>query len=132
MKVEADQDISNVFEKSKVKTDITQMNYTPVNAETFAIWCEKYKEKLAIEKAQNTKGWENKPSGKELFLANRKAFEDLTLDDGDDVDDDEEIKLDGEEEFKQDDDDEEEEEFKYDRALYDADGLEDEDIDFDD
>ena len=40
-------------------------------------------------------------------------------------------KEDPDEEVKQD-DDEEEEEFKYDRALYDADGLEDEDIDFDD
>ena len=106
------------------------MNYTPVNAETFAIWCEKYKEKIAIEKAKNATGFEEKPTGKELFLANRKAFEDLTLD-TDEVDDDEEIKIDGDEEFKQD-DDEQEEEFKYDRALYDADGLEDEDIDFDD
>ena len=103
------------------------MNYTPVNAETFAIWCETYKERMRIEKEKSRQGWEDKPTGKELFLANKKAFEDLTLDDEDGAD----TKEDPDEEVKQD-DDEEEEEFKYDRALYDADGLEDEDIDFDD
>ena len=121
-RIEAENDTTNVLEKSKVKSNINDMNYTPVNAETFAIWCEKYKERMRVEREKNRKGWEDKPSGKEIFLASKKDFEDITLDDADD------------EEFKADDvDDEEEvEDFKYDRALYNADELTDEDVDFDD
>ena len=36
--------------KETIKSDMTKLSYTPVNAETFAIWCEKYKEKIRIEK----------------------------------------------------------------------------------
>ena len=75
-------------------------------------------------------------------MQNRSAFDDITLDASADDDEDgdvEESKGDddaaqnnGDEEQKED-DDEDEPEFVYDRALYDADGLdEDEDVDFDD
>ena len=90
----------------------------------------------------NARGYEDKPTGKELFMQNRSAFDDITLDASADDDEDgdfEESKGDdaaaqnnGDEEQKEDEDDEEAE-FVYDRALYDADGLdEDEDVDFDD
>jgi len=86
---------------------------------------------------------ENKPTGKELFLANRSAFDDITLEltmADEDVEAvnlenisvsevagvrNEEVKDDGEQ-------DEEEVEFVYDRALYDADALDEEEVDFDD
>jgi len=64
-----------------------------------------------------------------MFLQNRAAFDDIVLD----------ATLDAEEELEgaaaveeEKSDDDEEGEFVYDRALYDADALEDEDIDFDD
>ena len=60
---------------------------------------------------------------------NRNAFDDIVLESNAAIDGEslavEEAKVEVEEE-------EEENEFVYDRALYDADGLEDEDIDFDD
>ena len=110
--------------------------------ETFAVWCEAYKEKLRLEKLATATGNEDKPTGKELFMQNRSAFDDITLDAS--ADDDEDVNLEeskgddaaqnnGDEEQKEDEDDEEEAEFVYDRALYDADGLdEDEEVDFDD
>ena len=114
-----------MLEKSKVKSNINDMNYTPVNAETFAIWCEKYMERMRAEREKNKKGWEDKPSGKQIFLANKKEFEDITLDDDADFKEDDEFKVD-------DDEEEEVEDFKYDKALYNADELTDEDVDFDD
>ena len=119
------------------------MNFTPVTEETFAVWCEAYKEKLRREKLATSRGNEDKPTGKELFMQNRSAFDDITLDASADDDEDfdvEESKGNGEaaqnngdEEQKEGSDDEDEAEFVYDRALYDADGLDDdEDVDFDD
>ena len=124
-----------------VKSDMTKLNFTPVNAETFAIWCEQYKEKIALERAKTLTGNEDKPTGRELFEQNTRTFDDIVLDDEEaETDDAEESKAAGdavqdEEEVKNDDDaeDSDEVEFVYDRALYDADGLdEDEDVDFDD
>ena len=79
---------------------------------------------------------DNKPTGKQLFLQNAKAFDDLTLeeeeDQGDSDDDGEEEYADDQEEEKKE-ESEEEVEFKYDRALYDPDALnDDEDVDFGD
>jgi len=51
-----------------LRTDATKLSYTPVNEETFAIWCEQYKEKLRLEQQMNLRGNEDKPTGKELFL----------------------------------------------------------------
>ena len=66
---------------------------------------------------------------------NRSAFDDIVLDaTGDDAEEDENAAAQqavDAEEAKQE-ESEEEPEFVYDRALYDADGLEDEDVDFDD
>lgn len=74
-----------------------------------------------------------------MFLAGHNNLDDLTLEELDD--DVEEAKFaasaanEGDvdaEEVKNNEDSGEEEAFVYDRALYDADGLEDEDVDFDD
>ena len=40
------------------------MTYTPVNAETFAIWCEQYKEKIRKEKEAKGVSFDDKPTGK--------------------------------------------------------------------
>lgn len=69
-----------------------------------------------------------------MFLANQNDFDNITLDEMNE-DDDEEFKAAADDEAGEEtknDDDSEEEAFVYDRALYDADGLEDEDVDFDD
>ena len=89
----------------------------------------------------NAKGNEDKPTGKQLFLANRSAFDDITLEmtmAGEDVEavDLEEIPdtdavEEGNEEVKDGGEQDEEVEFVYDRALYDANALEEE-VDFDD
>ena len=116
-----------------MRGDATKLNFTPVNSETFAIWCEEYKEKVRIEKAKSATGNENKPTGKEMFLENQTDFDNITLDEMDE--DDEEFKAAAEDEAGEETknaDDSDEEEFVYDRALYDADGLDDEDVDFDD
>lgn len=86
-------------------------------------------ERIREAKEKQRKAWEDKPSGKEIFLSNKKAIEDLTLE-ADEFGD--EFADDDAEEVKQDDDESDEEAFKYDRALYDADELIDEDVDFDD
>ncbi len=58
----------------------------------------------------------------------KMGLDDLTIEEDEET---AEVLLDEEEESKCE-DEEEEEAFKYDRALYDADGLEEEDVDFDD
>ena len=135
-KIEEANSISNA-NKETLKSDATKLSYTPVNAETFAIWCEAYKEKLRLEKEKNSTGNEDKPTGKQLFMMNRSDFDDIVLDAIDQEGEEEEVKAaandgnEAEEEAKAE-ESEDEEVFVYDRALYDADGLEDEDVDFDD
>ena len=45
-----------------------RLNYTPVTAETFAKWCEQYKERLKQEKSAKLTEIDSKPTGKQLFL----------------------------------------------------------------
>lgn len=133
-KIEEDNSIANA-NKEIIKSDATKLNFTPVNEETFAIWCEQYKEKMRLEKERNATGIEDKPTGKQMFLMNSNAFDDIRLDELDEEGE-EEAKAAGDVEEQDEEakveESEEEEEFVYDRALYDADGLEDEDVDFDD
>ena len=76
---------------------------------------------------------DDKPTGKQLFLMNRSAFDDIVLDAT--AADDELTEVEGNaaagEEAKAE-ESEEDQEFVYDAALYEADGLDDEDVDFDD
>ena len=51
-----------------------------MNAETFRVWCEAYKARIRAEKEANKTDMDDKPTGKQLFLMNKQAFEDLTLD----------------------------------------------------
>ena len=70
----------NTVENSLKTTETSKhLNYTPVNAETFKIWCDQYKERLRIEREKNATGIEDKPTGRQLFERNKQAFEDLTL-----------------------------------------------------
>ena len=131
----ADEGALHNVSKQVMATDTTQLNYTPVTQETFAAWCEQYKERIRLERLANRSENEDKPTGKELFLQNKSAFDDIVLEmtHADSVESGAAAAEDEEEEKYDEDDEEEDQPFVYDRALYDADGLEDdEDIDFDD
>lgn len=53
--------LDNIAEKESLKniskqihaSDTSQLNYTPVTQETFAAWCEQYKERVRIERLAN-------------------------------------------------------------------------------
>jgi hypothetical protein len=109
-----------------LKTTETEkhLTYTPVTKETFAKWCEIYKESMAEDKESRRSQLEAKPSGRQLFEMNKQAFEDLTLED---APEEEMITEENKEEFEEDD---EGEDFTYDTAIY-CEGLADEDVDFD-
>jgi len=47
-----------------LKTDARNLSYTPVNAETFAVWCDQYKAKMELERLANLDGTEDKPTGR--------------------------------------------------------------------
>jgi hypothetical protein len=72
-----------------LKTDATKLSYTPVNEETFAVWCAEYKEKLRVEREKSKTIYDDKPTGKQLFLMNRAAFDDIVLDATADADEEE-------------------------------------------
>ena len=55
------------------------MTYTEVTKESFAIWCEEYMARIQAEKLARRTAADDKPTGKQLFLANKNAFEDLTI-----------------------------------------------------
>ena len=121
----------NTVENSLKTTETSKhLNYTPVNAETFKIWCDQYKERLRIEREKNATGIEDKPTGRQLFERNKQAFEDLTLEGMEESFDTTKVMQGAVEESKDEEDDEEAADFQYDKALY-AEGDAEEDIDFD-
>jgi hypothetical protein len=113
-----------------------KLSYTPVNEETFAKWCAEYKERLRLEKSARLTEIESKPTGKQLFLASKQGLDDLTIEDEEETETvtfDEATQEENKEDSEEGEEGEDEEaDFKYDRALYDADGLEEEDVEFDD
>ena len=113
--------------KASEASSIKHLTYTPVTAETFAKWCEEYKKRLKLERDSRLTEWDSKPTGRQLFLLNRQGLDDLMIDEDEETS---EVLIEAEE-VKQEQEDEDEEEFKYDRALYDADELEEE-VDFED
>ncbi len=119
--------VENALKVGEV-TSGQRLTYTPVTEVTFAKWCDAYKERLRLEKSLRLTELETKPTGKQMFLMSKAGLDDLTIDEDEETS---EVLLDEQEESKCEDEEEEEEAFKYDRALYDADGLE-EDVDFDD
>ena len=71
----------NTVEYSLKATETSMhLTYTPVNAETFKVWCDRYKENLRLERMAFETGIELKLTGRQLFEKNKSAFEDLTLD----------------------------------------------------
>ena len=77
--IEEAQSIKNANTET-LKSDNTKLNFTPVNAETFAIWCEQYKLKVNQERELSKTGIEDKPTGKQMFLMTSSNLDDLTLD----------------------------------------------------
>ena len=115
--------------KAGETTSIKHLTYTPVTNETFAKWCDQYKERLKIIRDSKLTELDSKPTGKQLFLMNMSGVEDLTIED-EDIEE-----LDPTSELPSHEDDEEEqksdeEEFKIDRTLFEAEDLEE--VDFDD
>ena len=96
--------------------------FTPVTAETFAAFVERYRARISKDKEATKNAFEDKPTGKQIFTDNKNAFDDVVIDGLDNiaVAPVEEIKTEVEEEV---------EEFKYDRALYDPDALEEAELD---
>ena len=110
--------------------DMTNLDFTPVNAETFGAWCKIYKARLLEERFARVGDIDSKLTGKEIFLQNKNTFDDLTLDEEiEEEDEEEEEAVENEEGKKEDSDDEVD--FKYDRALYDA-AEDEEEVDFED
>lgn len=100
------------------------MSFTQVNSETFALWCDVYKEKMRRMKEEMLTERDLKLTGRQLFEGKKMIIDDIKIDEDED---DEEFKDD---EFGDDQDDEDEEDpLFYDQALYDAQALE-EDVDF--
>ena len=62
--------IENALKASEV-TDARRLTYTPVTVETFARWCEQYKERVALEKSAKLTEIDSKPTGKQLFLMSK-------------------------------------------------------------
>ena len=77
--------MSNALKTGEI-TDITHLTYTPVNAETFGAWCVVYKKRLLDERYQRIGNLDERPTGKQLFLLNANAFDDLTLEEEDEED----------------------------------------------
>ena len=73
------QQADSVEEGLKGKVASKHMTFTPVNKETFAVWCEQYKQRIQSERTTMWTDHSDKPSGKELFEKNKQAFEDLSL-----------------------------------------------------
>lgn len=61
-----------------------KLSFTPVTEETFAKWCAEYKERMLLEKSAKITELESKPTGKQLFLANKQGLDDLTIDEEED------------------------------------------------
>lgn len=98
------------------------MSFTPVNSETFARWCDQYKIRMRKMKEEMLTDKDFKLTGKQLFEQGRKIIDEIQIGEEDD------------EEFKDDEDDgtgaDDEEDANYDKALYNVEDLEEEDVDF--
>ena len=88
-KLEEEQSATNALKQGKAE-DITNLNFTPVNAETFGEWCKVYKQRMLEERIAKFGEADDKPTGKQLFMMNKNAFDDLTLEEEFNEEDDEE------------------------------------------
>lgn len=67
------------------KVENAEVTYTPVTKESFAKWCFDYMERLRADKLAKRTAADDKPSGRQLFELNKSTFEDLTLDETEEV-----------------------------------------------
>lgn len=63
-----------------VKIEVKHLTYTPVNKETFAIWCSGFLAKMKAEKELNKSEKELKPTGRELFEMASTKDEEIEFD----------------------------------------------------
>ncbi len=96
------------------------MTYTPVNKETFSLWCELYKEKMRLLKEEKKSELDLKMTGRQIFESRKAYIEEINIDEIEEDD----------EEFKDQEggNQQEEEDYQYDKALYVPEELED--VDF--
>ena len=97
------------------------MSFTPVTLETFARWCDIYKERMRKLKEESRTEADLKPTGKQLFEMRKNIIDDIKLEEEDEGEEFRDEEGGGEE-------DEEEDTMYYDKALYEQD-LEEE-VDF--
>jgi hypothetical protein len=83
--------IDNALKSVKISQD-APMSFTPVNIETFAKWCDLYKEKMRKLKEELLTEKDMKQSGRQLFEQRKNIIEDIKLDEEPDDEDDEEFK----------------------------------------
>ena len=116
--------IENSLKSVKISQD-APLSFTPVNMETFAKWCDMYKERMRKLKEEMLTEKDLKPTGRQLFEQRKNIIEEVKLDEGEEDADYEEYKQEegGAEEAQPD-----EETQYYDKALYEVDF--DEDVDF--
>ena len=98
------------------------MTFTPVNQETFKLWCDLYKERVRKQKEEMLTEMDLKQTGKQLFEQRKNIIDELQIDEEDAG---EEFKDEGEEGVA---DEEDEQTIYYDKALYSVDL--DEEVDF--
>lgn len=134
--VRAEEEAENIA-KGPMTTNAGDLNFTPVNAETFGKWCSEFMAKLQKEEEANMTEADRRLTGREWFKENKALeIEDLTLEDETSIPKEPESDMAKFEEEKYDDDDEEKEEDNgalYDKNLF-AEELGadlDEDVDFD-
>ena len=61
--IEKEESAANAL-KTGVVSDMTQLNFTPVTAETFGEWCKVYKQRLLDERYARIGDIDSKPTGK--------------------------------------------------------------------
>jgi predicted RNA-binding protein with RPS1 domain len=66
-KIDAIEEESKVEHSLKAYETSKHVNFTQVNAETFKIWCDEYKERLRIEREAFVDEKSNKLTGRQLF-----------------------------------------------------------------
>ena len=59
------------------------MTYTPVTKETFAKWCDQYKERMRKLKEEMRSDADFKPTGREIFEQSKKIIQEINLEDED-------------------------------------------------
>ena len=61
--IEKEESAENAL-KTGIASDMTKLDFTPVNAETFGKWCEVYKKRLLEDRIRRMGAIEDKPTGK--------------------------------------------------------------------